>query len=984
MIRPANLLIPLLIAALAASPATGQQNPPAPAQPVPAQPTYRYWTTHWSLKDIAVGDLANKLRAIGLGLPIKVDGLATVEFDVSVPLNALRTGKAYRIEGALTIRDLVADQIRFDLFQAEVTYADGRLDLDALRCIEQLDESGQVAPGGGRLTGTASAELLPRGKFNAEVNTANLRIGPIGKLLSRFGFVDARGVVQGAVTATVSVDGQVDQLSQPEHLTIRGDLAATDLRRTPAIGFNLAAKQFRWEQRELHLPELRIESRDRPDFFINADANVRFADSTAFNANLSANDAPLDQLLGLILADAESIVQGKLDAKGSVNGEIGPQTTVKTLDANLTVASPSVALGGVQLGLLEHDIRLTENHVSIAARRPAGSANNSAPQSAPPPELIVQSLDADFETTDQIARFSNLNGQLFGGTVTGEGQFARDAALTHQLDVRWQNINPEFTLPFGALAQNAKLSVQTSGDVRWSAPADKLMQPNVHRGELSIQVQALKIGQETVGQADVQAKVAPESLELSVGGTLLGGTFLIESDAALETTTRWDQIPATLRFNEFRFDRLSLRRLIGLTTTNRSRYDGRLGLVVTPTTAMSITSETAETNAALAIRLDGVTADGVLVARTLRIDADLVGLTPVIQSVRGTYAGGQLDAEGRWTLGEGEKLLTARLNRADGRRILLPIHPQADQWVGGLVIGRATLTGRGDGLVDSLRISGSVRVEKGTTFGMPVGDATSPMDVTVDFTPLTWRARFPAIRSTLAGGRVTGNLAFRSAGANVDGVHLDSNWRVNHVDFESLLDTYVGTSTIGRGDLTGDFRLRGRNIKDARDLEGQFRVRLGGTDATAVPGLSSAGSLLGATSLVGVRFEQGEAVGRIRKGDLLLESVAMTSDRVQVTASGKVGLLNRRLDIDTVISTGNFQGQNVLLQRLGTETLTEIVPIGAVNRILSDRTIVIQMVGPARDPVIRLMTGETLRANASRFARQQALGLIIADSLLID
>ena len=60
------------------------------------------------------------------------------------------------------------------------------------------------------------------------------------------------------------------------------------------------------------------------------------------------------------------------------------------------------------------------------------------------------------------------------------------------------------------------------------------------------------------------------------------------------------------------------------------------------------------------------------------------------------------------------------------------------------------------------------------------------------------------------------------------------------------------------------------------------------------------------------------------------------------------------------------------------------MPIGSVNRLLSDRTIVIQMVGPTRDPVIRLMTGETLRANVRRFALQEALGLVIADSVLID
>jgi hypothetical protein len=33
---------------------------------------------------------------------------------------------------------------------------------------------------------------------------------------------------------------------------------------------------------------------------------------------------------------------------------------------------------------------------------------------------------------------------------------------------------------------------------------------------------------------------------------------------------------------------------------------------------------------------------------------------------------------------------------------------------------------------------------------------------------------------------------------------------------------------------------------------------------------------------------------------------------------------------------------------------------------------------------LRLLTGETIRANAKRFATQEALGLIVADSLIFD
>jgi len=372
------------------------------------------------------------------------------------------------------------------------------------------------------------------------------------------------------------------------------------------------------------------------------------------------------------------------------------------------------------------------------------------------------------------------------------------------------------------------------------------------------------------------------------------------------------------------------------------------------------------------------------VARSLDAVLESDGFNVMVTSADGNYAGGQVQLDGRWSLGRGTKLVTARLTRADGKRLLIPINKAASSWAGGIISGRATIEGSEEAWPDLIRVTGAVDLKKGTTFGVPIGEAHSPVSLSIKKTPLAWKASFPAIRSRLAKGRLVGELSFSSAGAGRSGLHIDSDWRLTHVDFENLLSTFVGTSTIGRGDLTGDFQLGGRNVRSARDLEGRLRVRLGGTDATAVPGLSAAGSLLGATALAGVRFSSGEAVARISKGHLLLDHVSMSSDRVGVVAHGKVGLLDLRLDVDAIISTGSFQGQDALLRQIGQQALVDTIPIGRVNRILSDRTIVIKLVGPTRDPMIRLMTGETLQANVKRFAVQEALGIVVVDSLLFD
>ncbi|MCA9135979.1 MAG: hypothetical protein KDB00_04450 [Planctomycetales bacterium] len=967
------------------APAQGQQlNGPNPApqanalnaaQPPAAQP-YRYWTSNWSLEDVQIGELVIKLRTIGIQLPVALKGQATVEFRVSVPVNALRTWDAYRFDGSLDIKNLVADQLQFDSVHADVFYRDGQLLLNQLRCNERLDASGKPIAGSGALFGNATAKLIPQGDFTAKVQTRDLALGPIAKLLSRFGFADAQDSIAGSLTTDVTMSGPVAALRQVERWTISGDLNAKGLRRGTSDGFELAANGFQWKDGLLQFSTLRIDSAKVPNFFIEVSGQVRLDEATTFEVNLTANDVPLGDVAFLLSPEAQSIVGGKLDAKGTATGTIGPSTSIDAIDIRMAVASPSVEVAGIQLGLLEHDIKLTRNHLSLSPRGQTTDVTSSGVS-----ELLIQSLDFDYELTEQHASVKQLSAKVFGGDITGSVDFARDALQSHRLDVSWSDVRPQVKLALAGISPPPMLSLQSSGAIQWTVRADKVMDPAEHQATAVVDLTQIQWGTEVVGRADVNLRLDGGNLDVSLDGNVFGGTATIKTIAHLDHSMGWNDVPSKLQFTEFQLEGFSIGRLLKDFGIDRPRFDGRIGAAVSPVVS-AIDGQPISLSGTARIDVVGLSADGAVVVRSLDLVARFDGDDFVLESGTGVYAGGQLDLDGQWSLSAGTKLLTVRLTRADGQLVLLPIGPDATQWVGGTVSGRATVVGQGDGWMGPIRISGSMSTENGTTFGMPVGDAHGPFTVVVNPSTLSWRATFPTIRSNLAKGRVSGNMVLQSAGGGRTGVHLDSQWRANHVDFESLLSRSIGTSTIGRGDLTGDFRLSGRNIRGINDLEGELRIRLGGTDATAVPGLSAAGSLLGATSLTGVRFEQGEVLGRIANGRLLLESISMVSDRVDVQASGSVGLVDRRLDIDAVISTGNFQGQNVLLGRIGTQALLDVVPIGQVNSLLSDRTIVVQMVGSARDPVIRLLAGETLRANAQRFARQRVFGIIAADSIL--
>mgnify|MGYP001821784475 FL=1 len=464
-------------------------------------------------------------------------------------------------------------------------------------------------------------------------------------------------------------------------------------------------------------------------------------------------------------------------------------------------------------------------------------------------------------------------------------------------------------------------------------------------------------------------------IDVTASGKLFDGNVTIQAATPLTTATQWGDVPAMLLPARISMSDVSLSRVLSLVTTGTSRFDGKLAGDVELKRSGEVGMQS---KADLELRT--LTAGNRLLASLVSLEATTSGTEINLVSASGRYAGGQLQAEGRWSLGSGARLINFRLSRGRGDRVLLPISQQAETWFGGLVSGRGTIVGQASE-PGSVRASGSVEVERGTAFGFPVGDAHSSFHGQFSAAPFRWNVSFPAISAALAKGRVKGSLEFASTSSRRSAYHMQSQWRAQHVDFENLLRTYVGTGTIGRGDITGEFELGGRNISGLRDLQGRYRVRLGGTDASAVPGLSAAGSLLGASSLAGVRFTGGESQGRIRKGDLLIESMTLSSEQATVTATGRVGLESRRMDVLAVLSTGDFEGQNDLLAASVSQIVLDQIPLVQINSLVSDRTLVVKFVGPTRDPIIQLQPAETLQVNARRFATQQLLGLVIADSI---
>jgi hypothetical protein len=933
----------------------------APAPQANQAANFRYWTTSWSFEEIDLRDLSAKLSSIGFELPIEISGTASVNFDVSIPLNGLRNAKAYKFRGSLSSTQFKADQFVLEEFAANVTYSEGIVRLTDLRGKQN----------GGSFSGSATADVASQGPFEAALTISRLQLGPIAQLLEKLGIGRKDKLASGSVDGEVKLSGNLSKIREIAAWNATGKLRLQKITIGDSIPYSITIDDLSLRDGRLVIADVGVRSSALPEFFLRAGVDAELVGKQTLDISLQADDIPATDLLGLYFDSPQLLFAGKLDLQGNVTGELNPAgKTSPNLNMQLALASPSIQVLGIDLGLLEHQLTLTSESIELQPLR--------APDETQ--ALTIDNIRANYLLQPQRLKIMNFDAKVFGGTLAGNAELARVAAGEHSVAAEWKDLNPKVTFPLGLGSNPVRLSATTTGNVNWSAPAAKVEFPAFHRADVQVQVDPLILGTEALGSADVTLKINDSGLELRGDGKLFGGRVELTSTAPLDPAVRWSDVPKLITGGQLLLSNVRVDELIkGLAAQNPRRFAGQ----ISGTTEVTLEQgQVVETKSRWLVRDLGV--DGQILSR--RLDADIAtrGSQVNVRSIKGNYAGGQVQASGQWSLAGGSRTIDARVVRAEGDLLLLPLNPSANQWVSGKVSGRATIVGFGAGPFDDFRIRGTARLTSGRSFDIPIGDARTPLRVVIKRDPLTWQADFANVRSELAQGQINGELHFSSSGASRQGFDMDSRWRWNHVEFEELLHTYVGTTTLGRGDVTGGFALGGRDIRSLHDLQGEFRMKFGGTDVAALPGLSATSALLGVASLLGTRFNSGEAVGRISRGNVGIQQLVLLSDRLKVISSGRVGLQDGRMEMVTIATTGSFMGQTAILEGIAPNALASLTPVSSLNRIFSDRTVVVNILGTLRKPRIQLRVGETLQANVRQQLVRQLTGQIALEAALLD
>ena len=405
-ITSALMLVGLLLPAWGAAPAFAQEE----------ESTHRYLSTNFSLTDVNVSRLLNRLARVGVRIPFEVEGNATARLRIQIPVNALRDTAAYRFNGTISSERLKVADLELVNVQMETDYRDGVLNLSPLSFQIPDTEADGLPPGTFR--GTGRMELAPRGDLSLNLVLEDVPARAIAGMASQPSPLTA-GTLAGTVEALVPAE-DVGDISAWD---IEGRFSGTGLEALDRV-LESASFQFSLENGELNVTELRARMKGAD---LEGSAVANLAGGTAYSAGLELS---VSDPAGLFPGTEAIEPAEAIEATANVNGTLSPLTFLASGQAMI----PETRIG----------------------------------------RLDIDSGGLDYSVTEDQFAINNLNLRLYQGAITGSARLPRQGEASGTLDVKLEPALDLRRLARDLSGDNLPLVGRVAGNITAEVPRQKL------------------------------------------------------------------------------------------------------------------------------------------------------------------------------------------------------------------------------------------------------------------------------------------------------------------------------------------------------------------------------------------------------------------------------------------------------------------------------------------------------------------------------
>ena len=289
----------------------------ASAQPEPkASP--EYLDLNLNLKDASLAEIVKNLE---LNLPFPIDGKASLNVKMAIPIERIDNWKGYKARGTIQFADLDFSGIKLKKVDADLELKDGILHLKSLKS-DIEDESDPLKAG--LLRGTGRLELDPPGEFVTDLTLERI---PLARFVT-----GEKGAVQGTFSGAIRVHAPVDKLGAIEVLNGHGNLSSNRIT-VQGLTFEQIFTAIKLEKSVLRLTDLRAKLEKQP---LTGTAELRLEDALPFQANVVVQKWGLDALNQLAPAKGKLPlpVTGSFSTSADVVGKLNPFSVKVSGDAS--------------------------------------------------------------------------------------------------------------------------------------------------------------------------------------------------------------------------------------------------------------------------------------------------------------------------------------------------------------------------------------------------------------------------------------------------------------------------------------------------------------------------------------------------------------------------------------------------------------------------------------------------------------------------